>query len=227
MRPFRAREAAAKADGLRLRRGDEPFSRWHGGAGEARRLFPLAGSAGVRPVPGRGEVRRRPQASKPPFVVGSNCAIFGTPCGGGHPSYRFVAPLHTVAALRFPAPSGPPIAPLPRNRLAFSAAGGASPLSSSPQNPLRWAFVGAPIGCVEKRMRFLMVLREKGSGGGIPDFVRNARGACYGGLARWWPVVWTTQPHMSMKKLGAFPDAPPFSFRCRTLAVGDSWAPSY
>ena len=38
MRPFRAREAAAKADGLRLRRGDEPFSRWHGGAGEARHL---------------------------------------------------------------------------------------------------------------------------------------------------------------------------------------------
>ena len=54
--------------------------------------------------------------------------------------------------------------------------------SSSPQNPLRWAFVGAPIGCVEKRKRFLMVLREKGSGGGIPDFVRNARGACYGGF---------------------------------------------
>ena len=54
--------------------------------------------------------------------------------------------------------------------------------SSSPQNPLRWAFVGAPIGCVEKRMRFLMVLREKSSGGGIPDFVRNARGACYGGF---------------------------------------------
>ena len=36
---------------------------------------------------------------------------------------------YTVAALRFPAPSGPPIAPLPRNRLAFSAAGGASPVS--------------------------------------------------------------------------------------------------
>ena len=63
--------------------------------------------------------------------------------------------------MRFPAPSGPPIAPLPRNRLAFSAAGGASPLSSSPQNPLRWASVGAPIGCAEKRKRFLMVSREK------------------------------------------------------------------
>ena len=25
-------------------------------------------------------------------------------------------------------------------------------------------------------------VREKGSGGGIPDFVRNARGACYGGF---------------------------------------------
>ena len=58
---------------------------------------------------------------------------FGTPCVSGHPSCRSVAPLHTVAALRFPVPSGPPIAPLPRNRLAFSAAGGASPLSSSAQ----------------------------------------------------------------------------------------------
>ena len=42
-------------------------------------------------------------------------------------------PLPTVAALRFPALSGPPIAPLPRNRLACSAAGGASPVS--PLNP--------------------------------------------------------------------------------------------
>ena len=98
---------------------------------------------GRSPVPGR---------MRSPFVVGSNCAIFGTPCGGGHPSCRFVAPLHTVAALRFPAPSGPPIAPLPRNRLAFSAAGGASPLSSSPQNPLRWVAAGDP-AFLKKRMR--------------------------------------------------------------------------
>ena len=54
--------------------------------------------------------------------------------------------------------------------------------SSSPQNPLRWAFVGAPIGCAEKRKRFLMVSREKGLGGGIPGFARNARGAFYGGF---------------------------------------------
>ena len=37
----------------------------------------------------------------------------------------------TVAALRSPAPDGPPSAPLPRNRLACSAAGGASPVSPS------------------------------------------------------------------------------------------------
>ena len=37
--------------------------------------------------------------------------------------------LCTVAASRFPAPLGPPIAPLPRKQLASSAAGGASPLS--------------------------------------------------------------------------------------------------
>ena len=36
----------------------------------------------------------------------------------------------TVAAFRFPRPSGAPIVPLPRNRLALSAAGGASAVSS-------------------------------------------------------------------------------------------------
>jgi len=35
----------------------------------------------------------------------------------------------TVAALRFPRPLGVPIVPLPRNWLASSAAGGASPIS--------------------------------------------------------------------------------------------------
>ena len=109
-----------------------PLSRGAGKCGEDRGFlnFPR-GDWGCAPSRGAGECRGSPAASKPPFVVGSNCAIFGTPCGGGHPSYRSVAPLHTVAALRFPAPSGPPIAPLPRNRLAFSAAGGASPVSPS------------------------------------------------------------------------------------------------
>ena len=158
MRPVPGRGGgAAKAAGLRLRRGAGPF-------------------------PVRRGCRGSPAASTPPFVVGPNCAIFGTPCGGGHPSCRFVAPLHTVAALRFPAPSGPPIAPLPRNRLAFSAAGGASPLSSSPQNPLRWAFVGAPIGCAEKRKRFLMVSREKGLAAAFQAPPEMPFPACYGGF---------------------------------------------
>ena len=61
---------------------------------------PSRGAAGV-PVetggfktffPSGRECRGSPAASKPPFVVGSNCAIFGTPCGRGHPSYRSVAP---------------------------------------------------------------------------------------------------------------------------------------
>ena len=43
----------------------------------------------------------------------------------------------TVAALRFPALFGPPIAPLPRKRFASSAAGGASPLSPRPPLPPR------------------------------------------------------------------------------------------
>ena len=141
----------------------------------------------MRPSGARGSAggdRRlaAPPQAKPPFVVGSNCAIFGTPCGRGHPSYRSVAPLHTVAALRFPAPSGPPIAPLPRNRLAFSAAGGASPLSSSPQNPLRWAFVGAPIGCAEKRKRLLMVSREKTLAAAFQTPFETPFPACYGGF---------------------------------------------
>ena len=95
-----------------------------------------------------------------------------------------------------------------------------------PAKPASLGFCGVPLS-EEKEKALFDGVKRKRLGGGIPDFVRNARGACYGGLARWWPVVWTTQPHMSMKKLGAFPDALCFSFCCRTLAVGDSWAPSY
>jgi len=42
---------------------------------------------------------------------------------------RFFRRFSTVAAMRFAVLSGPPTAPLPRKRLASSAAGGASPLS--------------------------------------------------------------------------------------------------
>ena len=92
--------------------------------------------------------------------------------------------------------------------------------SSSPQNPLRWAFVGAPIGCVEKRKRFLMVLREKGSGGGIPDFVRNARGACYGGLARW-----KLSGFAHSTKYGSCESWGPSRILCRSLLLPHSGIP--
>jgi len=45
----------------------------------------------------------------------------------------------TVAALRFAVLSGPQTAPLPRKRLASSAAGGASPLSPGPYRLLKKA----------------------------------------------------------------------------------------
>ena len=192
--PRGVRNRSAKADGFaRSLAGDFPFSVGTGGC-------------------------RFPAGCAPPFVVGSNCAIFGTPCGGGHPSYRSVAPLHTVAALRFPAPSGPPIAPLPRNRLAFSAAGGASPLSSSPQNPLRWAFVGCPIRLRRKEKAPFDGVREKGSGGGIPDFVRNARSACDGGLARQSSEV---LPSVSALDRNGTPG--PARMLCRSLFAAAPW----
>ena len=146
-------------------------------------------------------------ASKPPSVVGANCAIFGTPRGRGHPSYRSVAPLHTVAALRFPAPSGPPIAPLPRNRLAFSAAGGASPLSSSPQNPLRWAFVGCPFPR-KKRKRLLMVSREKTLTAAFQTLFEMPFPAFYGGCLGADSRAWTTQPRMAVSEVGGAPGCP-------------------
>ncbi len=50
----------------------------------------------------------------------------------------------TVAALQFPALFGPPIAPLPRNRLTFSAAGGISAVSPRPPPPPVCGLVCAP-----------------------------------------------------------------------------------
>ena len=136
----------------------------------------------VRPVPGRGEVRRRPRPlrlrrrAKPPFVVGANCAIFGTPCGGGHPSYRSVAP------------------PLP-HKTRFAG--------------LLW---GAPIGCAEKRKRLLMVSREKTLAAAFRASPGTPFPAFHGGFGGADLSAWTTHPHMQFCRLGALPDAPCSSF---------------
>ena len=130
---------------------------------------------------------------------------------------------NTAAALRFPAPSGPPIAPLPRNRLAFSAAGGASPLSSSPQNPLRWAFVGAPIGCAEKRKRLLMVSREKTLAAAFQTSFETPFPACYGG---YWGADSRACVHSTAYAGSEAEGAsvcPLLLFCCRTLEVAEDW----
>jgi len=58
--------------------------------------------------------------------------------------------LNTAAALRFAALSGPPTAPLPRKRLASSAAGGASPLFHRCGNAVCGPFqVRQPRRCLE------------------------------------------------------------------------------
>ena len=61
------------------------------------------------------------------------CSPFANGRGpvGGH-SLLKREPLPTVVPMRFLAPFGPPIAALPRKRLAFSAAGSAAPLSPQP-----------------------------------------------------------------------------------------------
>ena len=56
-------------------------------------------------------------------------------------------------------------------------------------------------------------VKRKRLGGGIPDFVRNARSACYGGLARWGLEGFCPFNHIwKLRKLGVFPDALSFSF---------------
>ena len=89
--------------------------------------------------------------------------------------------------------------------------------SSSPQNPLRWAFVGAPIGCAEKRKRFLMVSREKGLAAAFRASPGTLAAPCTGVLARCWTMALPTQPHMSMKKAGGISGYPQLLFCCRNL----------
>ena len=56
-------------------------------------------------------------------------------------------------------------------------------------------------------------VKRKDAGGGIPDFVRNARGACYGGLDWWKSVGFCPLNRIwQSKKLGVFPDTLSFSF---------------
>ena len=54
-----------------------------------------------------------------------------------------------------------------------------------PSKPASLGFCGVPLSEEKENAPFDGV-REKGSGGGIPDFARNARGACYGSFG---PVV--------------------------------------
>jgi len=72
------------------------------------------------PKPARGLEHRCGNAVCGPFRPANRAA--------DSKAARFFRRLSTVAALRFAALSGPPTAPLPRKRLASSAAGGASPL---------------------------------------------------------------------------------------------------
>ena len=74
----------------------------------------------------------------------------------------------TVAALRFPALFGPPIAPLPRNSLPFSAAGGGSAVSLPTTTSLHPMGTSAPLSAAwartgERRPRRLARYHTAGS----------------------------------------------------------------
>ena len=71
-------------------------------------------------------------------------------------------------------------------------------------------------------------VREKGSGGGIPDFVRNARSACYVGFG----LVETCglcpfNQIRQLQKLGSRPDALPFSFAAAPRHFERAWHCSF
>ena len=66
-------------------------------------------------------------------------------------------------------------------------------------------------------------VREKGSVGGIPSFVRNDRTALYGG---YWLLIRglvTTQPRMAVSSVGGAPGCLLLLFCCRTLVVSGAW----
>ena len=70
-------------------------------------------------------------------------------------------------------------------------------------------------------------VKRKRLGGGIPDFVRNARSALYGGLARWCPVGFCPLNRIwQSKKLGVFPDTLSFSFAAAPWLLGADGHPS-
>ena len=81
---------------------------------------------------------------------------------------------NTAAALRFPAPLGLPIAPLPRNRLASSATGGASPVSPTPPKRLKGKGL-RPLPFADAQRKWRRQTPRKHAGPGFP--IRNRPGS--------------------------------------------------
>ena len=80
---------------------------------------------------------------------------------------------------------------------------------------------GVPLSAEKENAPFDGV-REKGSGGGIPGFARNARGACYRGFSPALIDGFCPFNHIwQLRKLGSRPDALPFSFCCRSPVVAE------
>ena len=86
-----------------------------------------------------------------------------------------------------------------------------------PTKPASLGFCGVPLS-VEKENAPFDGVREKGSGGGIPDFVRNARSALYGGLARQSSEV---LPSVSALDRNGTPG--PARMLCRPLFAAAPW----
>ena len=88
-----------------------------------------------------------------------------------------------------------------------------------PTKPASLGFCGVPLSEEKENAPFDGV-REKGSGGGIPDFVRNARSASYGGFG---PVeicgLCLLYSLLTPTELRVPPGCPAVLFCCRTLAV--------
>ena len=127
------------------------------------RFFPR-GVRGCAPSRGAAECRGSPAASKP-FPVGTGVRR--------RPQLQNPHSSSGQTALYSGRPAGegiPHAASLP---LLF------------PTKPASLGFCGGPYRLRRKEKALFDGVKRKRLGGGIPDFVRNARGACYGGLARW------------------------------------------
>ena len=137
----------------------------------------------VRPVPGRGGVPGKPGGFNPPFRRRGKLRYIRDAPRERASLIPLRCPLAHRRGIAIPGPFGSANRAASSKPARFFRRWRRFAAFLFPTKPASLGFCGVPLSEEKEKAPFDGVKRKR-LGGGIPDFVRNARSACYGGLAR-------------------------------------------